>query len=140
MFKELFTESKVTIKELQKRLKKDGYVMVQTADGLDISIDEIDDDGYAFGMDNQDRDQEINLNKEKVSLVEGEKPRWEGGPDDYEDARKIEKLLKSFDFYAHMIDDYKKQQKVEQQNKSIKKELKKIGVTSISLGKEKRTV
>ena len=70
------------------------------------------------------------------------KYKWEGGSDSYEDARKIEDLLDGFDFYSHMIDSYPDQQKVEDNNNYIKKELKKLGVSSFSLasGKEKRKV
>ena len=78
----------------------------------------------------------------KELFTEASKYKWEGGSDSYSDARKIEELISDFDFYSHMIDDYKKQQRVESENRYIKDELKKLGVTSISFkdGSEKREI
>ncbi len=70
MFKEFLKESSNTsIKELKKRLKKDGYVMIINSDDIVISVDEIDGD-TAYGMDQWDNDVEIDLKKDKYSIDE----------------------------------------------------------------------
>ncbi len=73
-FKEMFTEgsgnsAKALEKELKKRIKKDGYVHIENADGLEISIHDIEN-GWAVGMDNLDRDYEIDLSKDKFTILE----------------------------------------------------------------------
>jgi len=72
MFKELFIETAKgsSIKDLQKVIKKDGQVMVITGSkDLMVVIDSIED-GTAYGLDQFDKDVEIDLNKEKVTISE----------------------------------------------------------------------
>jgi hypothetical protein len=68
-FKELF-ESQPTVKELKKILKKEGQVdVILLGTDIWVAVDEIDGD-MAYGIDQFDKDVEINLKKEKVKLAE----------------------------------------------------------------------
>lgn len=69
MFKELFTEGKhVSVKELQKLLKKNGSVAVIDGNDIWVNIESIED-GIAHGINQFDDDQKIDLKKEKLTLA-----------------------------------------------------------------------
>lgn len=132
---------KVGEKELAKLVKQNGDVpVIILGQDIWVNIEQVED-GYAYGIDQFDDDREIDLSKETLELAEAKNPySHKGGSDSYKDATKIEKLSKEFDFYSHMIDDAAKMKKAEAKNKEIKAELKKLGVTEITLDKETRKI
>jgi|SaaInl8_200m_RNA_FD_contig_81_290672_length_2165_multi_4_in_0_out_0_1 hypothetical protein len=58
-FREFINEAKDIRKEVLKRLKKNGEVMLINDKGLMVSITDVDEDGYLYGMDQHDNDVEI---------------------------------------------------------------------------------
>ena len=77
MFRELFTEagkafsevSKGSITAVQKLFAKNGAVTIMTASGKEVIIDEIEKN-IGYGMDSTDNEVEVNLTKDKYSIVE----------------------------------------------------------------------
>lgn len=109
--------------------------IIKTYKDLTKQIDLINDNGEKFPYPSK---KEFEKLTKMVGLNEAKsKYTWEGGSDAYADARKIEKLLDGFNFYSHMIHSYPKQQKAEENNRYIKDELKKLGVTSFMLKGDK---
>ncbi len=145
-FKELFTELKEEKAKFNpKDFKKGDKVITkfETTSGhlkADKSgiVTDVDDKGIMVKYKGDYGDTYQSIYDDEV--IKESTHSYKGGSDSYEDARKIDDLIKQFDFYSHMIDDYSKLQKVEANNKRIKNELKKLGVTEISVGKEKRKI
>ena len=63
---------------------------------------------------------------------------WKGGQD--EDQDEIQILVDEYDWYTHMIDSYPQQKKKNKINKQILQALKKLKVTEINLGQNKRKI
>lgn len=153
MFKELFTESKkVTItidwasemKDADKKYSKMYNIKIKDTGRMEAKVTGTPEEIMFFltGIDYGMPEDDVKEYYPEVydALFEAKTPfSWEGGSDSYEDARKIEKLLAGFDFYTMYIDDRGDRQRKQKQNDLIKKELTKLGVTSIWLKEDPKS-